>query len=134
MAAATDIPGGAAILAGVDTPVDVAIPAAMATPADALIQVVTATMVGMATTVDMATMADEATMGVAMTADEAGATITGTVAVSASDTTPRLTPMILAIITSRIIAIPTATTINGATGILRPLAVTTTRTVINRSR
>ena len=81
--------------------------------------------------------ADEATtVGAIMTGDGAGATMTGIVAVvaSVSGTTVHLTRMAPAITTSRTIAIPTATTINGAIGILQPRAATPTHTGIKVSR
>lgn len=100
------IPGGAATLAGTHFPAVAAIPADEAT-----------------------------TVGAIMTADGAGATMTGIVAVvaSVSGTTVHLTRMAPAITTSRTIAIPTATTINGAIGILQPRAATPTHTATNVS-
>jgi len=101
------IPGGAATLASKHFPAVAAIPADEAT-----------------------------TVGAIMTEDGAGATMTGIVAVvaSVSGTTVRLTRMAPAITTRRTIAIPTATTINGAIGILQPRAATPTHTGIKVSR
>jgi hypothetical protein len=142
-----DILVEAATLVAAVTLADKPILAPAAILADKRIPAATATLAGKATLADepipvdevipavAATRVNEAiTVGANMSANGAGATMTGIVAVvaSASGTTAHLTRMVPAI-TNRTIAIPTATTINGAIGIPQPLAVTPTRTGINVS-
>jgi hypothetical protein len=115
------IPADAAILAGNGIPADAATLAGNGIPADAVILAgrrfraaesilaVAATTVGVTTTVAATTIADGAGGMVAVGA-------------LASGTTLHLTRTALAITISRTIAIPTATTISGATGIPQPLA------------
>ena len=137
----------AATLVAAATLADKPILAAAAILADKHIPVAAATLADKATLTDKrilvddpilavaATPVDEATtVGGNMTADGGGATMTGIVAVvaSASGTTALLTRTAPAI-TNRTIAIPTATTINGAIGIPQPQAATPTRTGINVS-
>ena len=139
----------AATLVAAATLADKPILAAAAILADKHIPVAAATLADKATLTDKrilvddpilavaATPVDEATtVGGNMTADGGGATMTGIVAVVASvlGTTVHLTRMAPAITTSRTIAIPTATTINGAIGILQPRAATPTHTGIKVSR
>jgi len=122
------IPADAATLAGKRIRADAAILAGNGIPADAV------TLAGKPIPADAVILAGrrfraaEAILAVAATtiADGAG----GMVAVGAlaSGTTLHLTRTALAITISRTIAIPTATTIGGATGILQPLAATPTRT------
>lgn len=123
-------PADADILAEADTPVAAATLVDKGIRADEPIQVVVATPVGANTTAGAATPADAA-----MIADVDGVTA-GIVAVaaSASGTIPRLTRTAPAITTSRTTAIPTATTINGATGILRPRVAMSTPTGTNGFR
>jgi hypothetical protein len=119
-----DIPVRRAVLAAVATQAD------KTTLAEASIQVAAGILAGK----DIP--ADEVTTGATTIVDAPGATVTGIVAVvaSASDTMPHLTHIAPVITTSRTIAIPTATTIDGAIGIRQPLAATPTRTGINASR
>ena len=129
-------PADADILAEADTPVAAATLVDKGIRADEPIQVVVATPVGANTTAGANTMADAATPAdAAMIADVDGVTA-GIVAVaaSASGTIPRLTRTAPAITTSRTTAIPTATTINGATGILRPRVAMSTPTGTNGFR
>jgi hypothetical protein len=143
VAAAT--PVGRRILVGAATPVDRRTRVAAATPVDKDIRVAVATpadkhiLAGAATLVDgpiqvaAATLVNEPTR--VDEATTAGATGIVAVVASASDSTARLTRIAPAIITSRIIAIPTVTTINGAIGVPRPLAATPTPTTgINVAR
>jgi hypothetical protein len=133
---AVDIPGrkagrAAVILVEADTQAAAATPVDKGIPADAEIPA------GGATTVVEAIPAGAAiTAGATMTADGDGVTVSGIVAVaaSASGTTLRRTRMGPTIITSRTTAIPTATTISGATGIPLPLAATPSHTGINGFR
>jgi len=123
---AAAIPAAAATLAGKR------IPAAVATLADNGIPAAAVILAGKRIPADAATM-----VGAAMTADGAGAAVTVIAAVVAlaSGTTRHLTRTAPAITISRTIAIPTATTISGATGMLQPLAATPTRTKdINAAR
>jgi hypothetical protein len=130
--------------ADADILVDADIPVRKAVLARAAILAGAATLVAAVTLADKRIPADEPIPAVEATpADEAitvgatmtvvGAGVTGIVAAvaSASGTTPHLTRMVPAIPTSRTIAIPTATTINGAIGIPQPLAATPARTGIN---
>ena len=141
MAAATDLPerkagpaADAAILAGKCIPADAATPAGKRIPVDAAtpagngIPVDAATPAGKRFPADAATRAVVATtaVGATMIADAAGGI--EAVAALASGTTRHLTHTAPAITISRTIAIPTATTISGATGMLQPLGATPTRT------
>ncbi|PYT30929.1 MAG: hypothetical protein DMG58_13365 [Acidobacteria bacterium] len=119
MKAGGNVETDAGILVDAATLTDVAIPVVAATPADESTTVGAATPAGAATTV-----------AATMIADGDGAAVTGIVAVvaSASATTPHLTRMAPAIPTTRTTAIPTATTINGAIGILQSLVATPNRT------
>jgi hypothetical protein len=108
------IPVDAATLAGNGIPADEATPAGKRFPADAATPAVVATPVDAATTVG------------AMIEDEAGGIEAD--AALASGTTRHLTRTAPATTISPTIAIPTAITISGATGILQPLAATPIRT------
>ena len=121
----------AVILVEADTPAAVATPVDKGIRADDPISAVAAIPADGTTTVVAAIM-----VVATMIADGDGVTVTGIVAAAVSDsgTTPRLTHMAPTIITSRITAIPTATTINGVTGIRRPRAAMPSPTGINGSQ
>lgn len=136
---AAAIPADTATLAGKRIPADAAIPAGSATPvaaailADRRIPVAAAILADsripavVATPADEATRAEEATtVGATMIA--AGAGGIEAVGALASGTTRHLTRTAPAIPISRTIAIPTATTISGATGILQRPAASPTST------
>jgi hypothetical protein len=127
VAAATDLlerkagpAADAAILAGRRIPADEATPAGKRIPVDAV------TPAGSGTPADAATRAVVGTTVEAMIEDEAGGIEAG--AALALGTTRHLTRTAPATTISPTIAIPTAITISGATGILQPLAATPIRT------
>lgn len=126
------IPVDAVTPAGSGTPADGAtladnpIPAAAATPADNGIPAAGVILAGRRFPADAATRAVVGTTVEAMIEDEAGGIEAG--AALALGTTRHLTRTAPATTISPTIAIPTAITISGATGILQPLAATPIRT------
>ncbi|HXI44345.1 MAG TPA: hypothetical protein VNH83_30450 [Bryobacteraceae bacterium] len=139
---AVDIPArkagpAAVILVEADTQEAVAIPVDKGIRANDPIPAVAAIPADETTTVVAAIPAVAAIMAVAtMIADGDGVIVAGIVAAAASDsgTTPRLMRMAPTITTSRIIAIPTGTTISGVTGMRRPPAATSSPTGTNGCR